>query len=239
MWDIPQGVLKFAINAGINTLPSADNLKRWGKRVSDRCGFCGNIQTLAHILSNCTVALDQGRFTWRHDSVLKSIVSFVGGNLRPGFTLFSDLAGFQSPAGGVIPPHVLVTPLRPDVFLVNEDSREVVLLELTCPWERNIDRSHEFKENKYAPIIADMSREFRVFSFSVEVAARGLITKQNKARLKSFALRCSNVSSRELKKFLACCSKASLLSSFAIFQARNEPTWSSPMPLVVRAEVAS
>ena len=27
MWDIPQGVLKFAINAGVNTLPSLDNLK--------------------------------------------------------------------------------------------------------------------------------------------------------------------------------------------------------------------
>ena len=207
--------------------------------MSDRCSFCGNIQTLAHILSNCTVALDQGRFTWRHDSVLKSIVSFVSANLRPGFSLFSDLAGFQSPTGGVIPPHVLVTPLHPDVFLVNEESREVVLFELTCPWERNIDRSHEFKENKYAPIVADMSRNFRVYSFSVEVAARGLITKQNKARLKSFALKCSDVSSRELGKFLSYCSKASLLSSFAIFQARNEPTWSSPMPLNVRAEVAS
>ena len=31
MWDIPQGVLRFAINAGINTLPTLDNLKRWGK----------------------------------------------------------------------------------------------------------------------------------------------------------------------------------------------------------------
>ena len=159
--------------------------------------------------------------------------------LRPGFSLFFDLAGFQYPTGGVIPPHVLVTPLRPDIFLVNEQSREVVLFELTCPWERNIDRSHEYKENKYAPIIADMSREYRVFNFSVEVAARGLITKQNKARLKSFALRCSNVSSRELKTFLSCCSKASLLSSFAIFQARNEPSWSSPLPLVVRTEVNS
>ena len=37
LWDIPRGVLKFAINAGLNTLPSLDNLKRWGKRVSDRC----------------------------------------------------------------------------------------------------------------------------------------------------------------------------------------------------------
>ena len=39
MWDVPQGILKFAINAGINTLPSLDNLKRWDKRVSDRCPF--------------------------------------------------------------------------------------------------------------------------------------------------------------------------------------------------------
>ena len=58
LWDIPQGVLKFAINAGINALPSGDNLRRWGKRVSDRCGFCGNIQTLAHILTNCSTALE-------------------------------------------------------------------------------------------------------------------------------------------------------------------------------------
>ena len=25
MWDVPKGVLKFAINAGVNTLPSHDN----------------------------------------------------------------------------------------------------------------------------------------------------------------------------------------------------------------------
>ena len=44
--DITQRVLKFAIYAGINTLRSADNFKRWGVCVSDRCGFCGNTETL-------------------------------------------------------------------------------------------------------------------------------------------------------------------------------------------------
>ena len=236
LWDIPQGVLKFAINAGINTLPSADNLKRWGKRVSDRCGFCGNIQTLAHILSICTVSLEQGRFTWRHDSVLSTIITFINGKLRPGFTLYSDLPGFQSPNGGVIPPHVLVTPLRPDIFLIDENSREVVVFELTCPFERNIETSHAYKEGKYAPLIADLSRSFKVFNFSVEIGARGMISKGNKARLKSFALRCSDVGSTEIKKFLAACSKASLLSSFSVFHARNEPSWSSPRPLIVRTD---
>ena len=50
LYDIPRGVMKFAINAGLNTLPSLDNLKRWGKRVNDRCSFCGNTQTLLDIL---------------------------------------------------------------------------------------------------------------------------------------------------------------------------------------------
>ena len=190
---------------------------------------------LAHILSNCTVALDQGRLTWRHDSVLKTIVTFIESNIRPGLSLFSDLNGYQSPHGGVIPPHIIVTPLRPDLFLVNEIDRIAVLFELTCPWESNIDRSHTFKEAKYAPLIADLSRDFRVFNFSVEISARGFITRQNRARLKAFSLRCCDVSNRDIKHFVGRCSKASLLTSFSIFQARNEPSWSSPLPLTVRA----
>ena len=91
--------MKFAINAGINTLPSFDNLKRWGKRTCDRCPFCGNIQTLAHILSNCSVCLDQGRYTWRHNSVLSSLIDVVRPRLLEGFTLYSDMPGYQAPHG--------------------------------------------------------------------------------------------------------------------------------------------
>ena len=129
LWDVPQGVLKFAINAGLNTLPTFDNLKRWGKRTSDRCPFCGNIQTLAHVLSNCSVALDQGRLTWRHNSVLSSILSCIRPKLLEGFSLFADLEGFCAPHGGVIPPHLLVTNFKPDLFIVNEVTKVVVLLE--------------------------------------------------------------------------------------------------------------
>ena len=123
LWDVPQGVLKFAINAGINTLPTFDNLKRWGKRTSDRCPFCGNIQTLAHVLSNCAVFLDQGRFTWRHDSILMSIIDIVRPKLRAGFVLFSDRPGLQAPHGGTIPPHIIVTSFRPDLVLLDEAAR--------------------------------------------------------------------------------------------------------------------
>ena len=234
MWDIPLGVLKFAINAGINTLPTLDNLKRWGKRTNDRCPFCGNIQTLLHVLSNCNVALDQGRYTWRHNSVLSSIIDIIRPNLGENMVLFSDLEGFQAPHGGTIPPHILVTNLRPDLFIVNESSREVVLFELTCPWDGNIDRSHSFKEEKYSPLVADLSREFKVFHFSVEVSVRSQVTGPNKARLKSLAVRCCRDAKSVSKSLIKTTSKAALLTSFSIFSARKEPSWTSPAPLVTR-----
>ena len=190
MWDIPQGVLKFAINAGVNTLPSLDNLKRWGKRVSDRCPFCGNTETLAHILSNCSSALNQGRFTWRHNSVLCSIIDLIRPHLKDGMRLYSDMPGYQAPHGGTIPPHILVTALKPDIVIVNEMSQEVVVFELTCPWDTNITRSHDFKSEKYAPLVADLARTHIVSFYSIEVSARGQVTKANRSRLNSFLLKC-------------------------------------------------
>ena len=234
LWDVPQGVLKFAINAGINTLPTMDNLKRWGKRVNDRCPFCGNIETLLHVLNNCTVSLDQGRYTWRHNSVLSTIIDLIRPSLNDGFSLYSDLPGLQAPHGGVIPPDIIVTQLRPDLFLFNAAKRMAVIFELTCPWDSNIQRSHDFKEQKYAALVQDLSRDFTVFQFSVEVSARGQITKANRARLKSFAYKCC-ANSRVTTKFLIeRCSKVALLCSYSIFGARKEPTWLVTNPLMAR-----
>ena len=234
MWDIPQGVLKFAVNAGINTLPTFDNLKRWGKRVNDRCGFCGNVQTLAHVLSNCTVALEQGRFTWRHNSVLSSMIELMRPKLIDGFTLFSDLPGMQAPHGGTIPPHVLVTAFKPDMCLINESLSSIVIFELTCPWDRNINRSHEFKEEKYSALVTDLSQNYSVSLFSVEISARGLVTPANRARIKALLFKCCIDAKSITKAMISICSKASLLASYSLFSARNEPSWISPAPLKVR-----
>ena len=233
MWDIPQGVLKFALNAGVNTLPSLDNLKRWGKRVSDRCPFCGNVETLAHIFSNCSSALNQGRLTWRHNSVLSSMIEVIRPHLKPGLTLYSDMPGYQAPHGGTIPPHILVTPLKPDLFIFNSQSQEVVVLELTCPWDTNIARSHTYKEEKYAPLIADLSHSRVVSFFAVEVSARGQVSKANRSRLKSFIIKCCTNPRGIAKSLINISSKAALLSSFSIFSARREPSWEDPAPLVV------
>jgi hypothetical protein len=55
MWDLPRGVMKFAVNSSIDTLPTFTNLRRWGKRALVNCQLCGNMvkQTLFHVLIHC------------------------------------------------------------------------------------------------------------------------------------------------------------------------------------------
>ena len=119
LWNMPRGVVKFALNSSLETLPTADNLKRWGKRASDLCLICNGQgkQTLNHVLSSCNVSLNQGRFTWRHDSVLKTLLAFISGKVCDGFSLFADIAGFKAGGGCVFPPHIIVTSQRPDLVV--------------------------------------------------------------------------------------------------------------------------
>ena len=132
--------------------------------------------------------------------------------------------------GLIIKVFVVLFKIR--VFIVNETSRVIVMFELTCPWDANIARSHEFKENKYAPLVADLSRRYKVFNFSVEVSVRGQVSKPNKERIKVFLYRACSDPKSISKSAVWVCSKVSLLSSFSVFSARNEPTWESPAPLI-------
>ena len=171
---------------------------------------------------------------WRHNSVLNSIIKLIRPCLKNGMVLYADMPGQQAPHGGTIPPHVLATALKPDVFIFNEFLQEVVVFELTCPWDSNIDRSHNYKSEKYAPLVADLSNRFIVSFFSVEVSARGQITKNNQSRLKCFLHKCCDSNSAISKSLIRISSKAALLSSYSIFSARKEPTWEDPAPLLVQ-----
>jgi hypothetical protein len=122
MWDLPCSVLKFAVNSSIDTLPTFTNLKRWRKRASVNCQLCGNMvkQTLFHVLVHCKHTLDQGRLTWRHDSVLNHIAGCLKSALvgKSTVELYCDLDGLQAPGGGSIPADVIVQAQRPDLVIV-------------------------------------------------------------------------------------------------------------------------
>ena len=45
--------------------------------------------------TSCTKALNQGRYTWRHDSVLKSLYSQLKSLLVPSAIMYADIPGLR------------------------------------------------------------------------------------------------------------------------------------------------
>ena len=91
---LPVGQLSFLLRAGADCLPTPMNLCRWNYRVSKSCPLCQSPNaTTAHILNGCPEALNQGRFTWRHDSVLNGLFSQIISKIDSPTKMFADLPG--------------------------------------------------------------------------------------------------------------------------------------------------
>ena len=58
-------------------MPTPANKNTWYKTEENRCTLCGGNATLNHILSSCKQALAQGRYTWRHNNVLRELANVV------------------------------------------------------------------------------------------------------------------------------------------------------------------
>ncbi len=96
---------KFVLNAGLNTLPSPDNLKRWNvkKGKEFKCGLCSKTYvTAAHILAGCPYVLKKenkasgtDRYTWRHNSVL----SVIRKHLKKKIQHVNSLSKKRTPVG--------------------------------------------------------------------------------------------------------------------------------------------
>jgi hypothetical protein len=123
MWNLPRGVLRFALNASINTLPTFNNLKRWGKGASVNCHLCWNTmkQRLFHVIVHCNHTMDQRRMTWRHDSVLKHIAGYLKSALESLSTVevYCTLEGLWASGGGLIPASVMAQTHRPDLVILD------------------------------------------------------------------------------------------------------------------------
>jgi hypothetical protein len=138
MWDLPRGVLKFDVNNSMDTLPTFTNLRRWGKRASVNCQFCGNMvkQMLFHVLVHCKHTLDQGRLTWTHNSILNHIVGCLKSALvgKSTVELYCDLDGLQAQGVGSIPADVMVQAHRPNHVIIDRlvhGRHRIALVELT------------------------------------------------------------------------------------------------------------
>ena len=233
MFDLKKSTLKFLLNSCLDTLPTQVNLCQWGKSTSDLCKLCLNAdpplqgqkrETLQHSLNSCSTALKQGRFTWRHDNIIKYICQCID---KTKYTLYADVHPYSLANGGTIPPNLLVTPLRPDIVILSGD--EVNIFELTVPLEPNIKTAHDRKREKYSHLETDISSHI-VNLEPFEIGSRGYISKENKSRLNSLHKLCDKTIS--FTTFRNNISSLAVLSSYYIFMNRRSQDWDEFTPSI-------
>ena len=207
IWKAEPQRIKFMVQAVYDVLPSPANLQVWGKSDLPTCPLCPGRGTLEHIMSSCPVALGEGRYRWRHDQVLKAVAgtisSAVANNKHtssrklipfvragekphpkptPSASLLSSAADWELRVdlGRQLkfPEYVTSTSLRPDLVLTSASSKQVLLLELTVPWEDRMGEANEHKRLKYQELIEDCRRRgWKARCEPIEVGCRGFAAR--------------------------------------------------------------
>ena len=77
LWQMEEARLKFLVKSVYDLLPTPQNKNVWFNTEEHRCVLCGERGTLNHILSSCKIALCQGRYTYRHNKVLRVLASLL------------------------------------------------------------------------------------------------------------------------------------------------------------------
>ena len=179
---MPANLTSFCLASTYDTLPSPTNLKRWRITTETKSTlFSKDVCTTAHILGACKVSLLQGRYTCRHDTVLRQVIAALKtciSNIKEAVPVSAKasikfvkkrakLCHKRYPPVGILhhasdwvlivdlnsnccfPVDLAFTQLRPDITSFSNNLRKVILIELTCSCEENMESWHSTKINKY------------------------------------------------------------------------------------------
>ena len=214
---MPKNIFNFTIRYINNSLPTRSNLSKWGISSTSECSFCLNPESLLHIVAGCKAYLDQGRFTWRHDSVLH----FIAQSFRavPDIKIFSDLPDYLSPS--------IITgdTFRPDLLLILP-SNCLYVLELTVGYESNLYSNSIRKEKKYRQLMLELRSQYKEVRFvNLSMGALGVMSNSSS----SFLDMMKDLDFDEnTRKFIARRLMAiSILATYYIFCRRNKD-WLNP-----------
>ena len=184
--------------------------------------LCLQSEILQHVVSSCKPYLDEGRYTWRHNSVLLILASTFS-SLKQ-CTVYADLPSFLSPC--------LITgdSFRPDLLLLI-DEKIFYVLELTLGFETSIQNNSDCKAAKYSSLINDLSLSYsKVVFVNLSMGAIGVMGSSCSSLLS--LLHELHFNKTIIKRIIMKTMNISIRSSYYIFCRRNMP-WTNPELLTI------
>ena len=130
------------------------------------CFFFFQPESLRHVVATCRAHLSEGRFTWRHVSVLNFLAS--SHQRLNHCTFYVDLPQHVSPS--------LVTgdDLRPDM-LISTPSNTLYVLQFSVGFEPNLDNIANRKFTKHRYLLYDLTSKYRHVKFvNLSISSLGI-----------------------------------------------------------------
>jgi hypothetical protein len=250
IWKYDTLRLSFLIRSVHDLLPSPTNLCRWGLITDPTCQLCDRPGTLEHVLSSCPTALSQGRYRWRHDTVLREVADWLEGErkkdhktnprdrrinfVKAGEATRSQSTQKSSILNGVsdwklevdlgkklVFPSIVHTNLRPDIVLWSQTGRKLIMIELTVPWETRCEEAFERKKGKYSDLLHQYKEKgWQASLFPIEVGVRGFCS-QSVHRLTTAI----GTSGRDRRRIIQRLCQAAERASSWLWLRREEKSW--------------
>ena len=184
----------------------------WSKSITDSCPQCKTLETENQVLNNCSIAAMQGRYTWRHNAVLRQLAFMLQAALPPGDKLYVDLPGYHD-------PNEIFNSIRPDISVLHNN--KLFILELTCCYEKNFEASKMYKLQKYTNAALHVKNNIPTEVCTIEISSLGFV---NDSSVNKFC-KCLNIpalSQYNIRRL----GEISLRCSYFIFCCRHKP-WPS------------
>ncbi len=186
MFNLPGNTVKFLLNSVLDTLPTNSNIMRWRKRSNSKCELCWHHDTLLHTLNNCPTMLKDGRYTWRHNSVLSHMFTLAQNLSKETYWIIhSDLHGHNNKCGiSTVFTDICFTTQIPDIVMINRLHKIGILIELTVCFETHFEKTTKRKENRYGSLLNGIqSTGFTCELITIEVSSGGLVIVDNRSKL--------------------------------------------------------
>ena len=191
----------------------------WGQTNDDRCTFCSQSESLLHVVAGCKSYLEEGRYTWRHDSVLLFLSKMFA--KAKDIQLFADLDDFDSPC--MITGHSL----RPDMLIIFNQT--LYIIELTVGFESNVNSNSLRKMRKYSELVDTFSRKYDAVKFvNVSMGTLGMLGTS----CDTFNAMLNEVGTTQSQKYyvLKSMTNITIRCTYYIFCMRDKP-WNDPAHL--------
>ena len=198
----------------------------------DACTLCQNGQTIQHVLSFCKPALVSGRFTWRHNTVLKPVADYVRSLLPPSVIIHvDDLPEYKYDQPFLHTVHT--TTLRPDIVLVEAKSKTFVMIELSCPDDENMNQRRTFKQKKYEPLVQNATaNHWKTQLHTIEISTRGFHNGSLRRTLSAIGSQWKHPPTKtDISAMCSITSELCLHASYFIWLCRNITSFPCPPTL--------